>query len=200
MISILTPFYNSERYLKTCIESVLNQTYTDFEFLLLDDGSTDNSVDIVKSYSDDRIKLFHNEKNMGRGYSRNILLDLSNTELSCWCDADDFMLPTKLEKQYNYFKENECFFLATEMYDMRDSIIVGSGCNKYYMINDLTLEKLKVSNCINHPTVMFKTEIAKKLRFKNDMTFNEDWDFYIRLYEIGYNVNCLEEKLYVYKL
>lgn len=201
MINILTPFYNSEKYLRTCVESILNQTHADFQLFLLDDGSTDNSSSIVESYTDSRIKLFHNKKNMGRGFSRNVLLDLSDTELSCWCDADDFMLPTKLEKQLEYFKNHyECSFLATEMYDMRDNQIVGLGCNKHHMINSLTLEKLRISNCINHPTVMFKTEIAKKLKFKDDMTFNEDWDFYIRLYEIGYNVKCLEEQLYVYKL
>lgn len=126
MINVLMPFYNSEKYLKRSLESILAQNFRDFQIILLDDGSNDNSVNIIKSYNDNRIKLFENKKNMGRGYSRNILLELSNTELSCWCDSDDYMLPQKLEKQYDYFLNNQgCYFLATEMYDMNVDKIIG---------------------------------------------------------------------------
>jgi len=201
MVSILIPFYNAESTIKKCIDSILKQTYKEIYIVLLNDGSTDNSKQIVDEYDDVRIIYNENDGNKGRGYSRNRLLELSNTELCCWCDADDYMLPSKIEKQVKYFNENEdCKFLATEMYDMRNQQIIGLGCNKKTMVESLTLESLKVSNCINHPTVMFKLDIARNIKFKDNMKANEDWDFYIRLYELGYKVECVNEALYVYNL
>jgi glycosyltransferase involved in cell wall biosynthesis len=199
-INLLLPSYNSEKTINRCIDSIFNQTYQDYNIIFLNDCSTDNTMKLVKEYNDSRIKIYENNTNKGRGYSRNKLLDLSDTEISCWIDSDDWMHPEKLEKQITYMKNSNCDFLSTEMFDTRNGITVGNGCNLSHMINDLTLENLNVSNCINHPTVMFRTEIAKQLKFKDSMTFNEDWDFYIRLYENGKKVECLPEKLYYYNL
>lgn len=197
-VQILIPCYNGSKTIQRCLESALKQTYKDIEIIFLDDCSTDNTAEIAKKYN---IRYYKNDINLGRGGSRNKLLDLATSEYCCWLDADDYMLPDKIKKQINYITyNNKCNFLATEMYDMTSNMIVGAGGNKAHMMNSLTLETLRKSNCINHPTVMFRLETAKKIRFKDNMKFNEDWDFYIRAYENGFKVVAIPEKLYVYNL
>ena len=89
-ISVICPMYNAERYIKTCINSVLTQTFTDFELILIDDCSTDNTLEIAKSFKDSRIKLFHNKKNLGNpGIVRNIGLDIACGEFVYFIDNDD---------------------------------------------------------------------------------------------------------------
>lgn len=196
-VDILIATYNSDKTLKRCLDNIFKQTYKDINVIVLDDGSTDNTYEIVSKYD---IKYYKNETNKGRGYSRNRLLELSESKYACWCDADDYMLPDKIEKQVEYLQKNtNCNFLSTEMLDMKNELIIGNGCNKAKDINSLTLDILRKSNCINHPTVLFNVDVAKEIGFR-EMKRNEDWDFYIRLYENGYKVDAIPEKLYVYNL
>jgi glycosyltransferase involved in cell wall biosynthesis len=200
-ISILITCLNGERYIKRCIDSILNQTYQNFIIIFLNDGSVDNTKKIISEYNNEKIKYFENEKNMGRGYSRNKLLSLSETEYSCWCDIDDFMDENKLDIQISYMTSNDVNFLATEMFDCdNDGNVLGLGCNKKENIESLTYEMLLQNNSINHPTVMFKTNIAKLVGFNENFYFNEDWDFYKRAYKLGYSVKCIDKPLYFYKL
>lgn len=200
-ISVLITCLNGEKYVKRCIESILNQTYQNFVIIFLNDGSTDGTKKIIDDFNDPKIKYFENQKNMGRGYSRNKLLSLSETEYSCWCDVDDYMDKTKLETQISYIKSNNIDFLATEMFDCGiDGNVLGMGCNKKEDIESLTYEKLLLTNSINHPTVMFKTQIAKSIGFNENLYSNEDWDFYQRAYQLGHYVKCIDKPLYFYKL
>ena len=93
------PVYNGERYLREAMDSILSQTFRDFEFLIIDDASTDGSVEIIKSYTDPRICLVHNEINLGRCATPNKGLDLAKGEYLARMDCDDISLPTRLEKQ-----------------------------------------------------------------------------------------------------
>jgi len=200
-ISVLIPSYNSAQYINRCIESILNQSYQDLKILFLNDGSKDNTLEILKNFNSDKIEYYANTENKGRGYSRNKLLNLSKTKYSVWCDVDDWMHEKKLEKQINYFIGNNCNFLATEMYDCDNyGNIVGNGINKKENIESLNYSKLLNTNCINHPTVMFETELARKIGFNENLRRDEDWDFYKKLYNEGYKVECLGEPLYYYKL
>jgi glycosyltransferase involved in cell wall biosynthesis len=196
-IQILIPCYNGEKTIARCLDSIKKQTYKDIEVIFLDDCSTDKTAEIAKTYD---ITYYKNEPNLGRGMSRNKLLELADTEYCCWCDADDYMIKNKIEEQVKYIKENpDCNFLATEMFDMKKGQITGVGCNKAHMINDLTYEKLVKTNCINHPTVMFKLDVARKYGFA-DMKRNEDWDFYKKIYKDGFKVDAVAKELYVYNL
>ena len=199
-VEILIASYNNACYLRQCINSVLTQTYQNFFITFLDDCSTDETSQIIKEFPQDKIHYFRNDVNMGRGLSRTKLLKMASEEFCCWMDTDDYMMPAKIEKQVSYIQSTpSCIFLATEMFDLFRNGVIGLGCNKAQMINDLTLEKLRVSNCINHPTVMFRADIAREIGF-HQMKRNEDWDFYIRLYEKGYKVQAIPELLYVYRL
>ncbi|MCP8319033.1 MAG: glycosyltransferase, partial [Candidatus Methylarchaceae archaeon HK01B] len=105
-ITILMSVYNGEKYLREAIDSILNQTFKDFEFLIINDGSTDRTVEILRSYHDSRIKIITNEKNMGLTKSLNKGLKIARSEYVARMDADDISYPRRLEVQYEYMKKN----------------------------------------------------------------------------------------------
>lgn len=113
LVSIVMPNYNSEKYLKATIESVLAQTYTNWELLFVDDCSMDNSLEIVRSYNDERIKILQNEKNSGAAVSRNYALREAKGKWIAFLDSDDLWIPEKLEKQLTFMVENNYDFTYT---------------------------------------------------------------------------------------
>ena len=100
------PVYNGERYLRESIESILGQTFTDFEFILINDASTDSSAQIIQSYEDSRIRITNNSTNIGLTRSLNMALGLAEGEYIARQDDDDISLPERFEKQMKYFKEH----------------------------------------------------------------------------------------------
>ena len=106
-VSILMPVYNTkEEYLREAIESILNQTYTNFEFLILDDCPETPVKTVVDSYQDERIKYHKNATNMGISETSNRLIDLANCELMFMCDHDDISLPSRVEKQVDFLEKH----------------------------------------------------------------------------------------------
>lgn len=114
-VSVIMPNYNCEKYLSETIESVLGQTYKNWELLIVDDCSTDNSVDVIKKYceSDERIKLFVNEKNSGAAASRNLAIKKAEGKWIAFLDSDDKWMPEKLEKQLKFMSDNGYKFSYT---------------------------------------------------------------------------------------
>lgn len=103
MISICIPLYNKEKYIKRCINSILNQTYKDFEVIIVDDCSTDNSVFLIPK--DNRIKIYHNNKNIGCGGNRLKTIQLASGDYYCFIDADDWIEPNYLQTLYNAIQD-----------------------------------------------------------------------------------------------
>lgn len=114
LVSIIMPSYNSEKYIKDSIESVLSQSYNNWELIIIDDCSNDNTVNVIKSFNDKRIKLFINEKNSGAAISRNRALRESNGKWISFLDSDDVWMPNKLEEQLNFMVENNYSFSFTD--------------------------------------------------------------------------------------
>ena len=108
LLTVLMPVYNADKFLDESINSILSQTYSDFEMLILDDASTDNSLKIIKAYAkeDKRIKILVNKNNRGQAKCRNRLLKNSKTEFIAWMDADDISLEDRLQTQINFLKQN----------------------------------------------------------------------------------------------
>ena len=108
ILTVLMPVYNAEKFLDESINSILIQTYSDFEFIILDDGSTDNSLKIIKAYAkkDKRIKVLTNKNNQKQAKCRNSLLKNSKTEFIAWMDADDISSPHWLQTQMDFLKQN----------------------------------------------------------------------------------------------
>src|SRR6186713_3066927 len=101
-LTVLMPVYNAERFLAAAIDSILNQSFTDFEFLIIDDCSSDNSVNIITSYKDPRILLYQNEKNLGISATLNKGIELASTDLVARMDSDDISYPDRLQKQVDF--------------------------------------------------------------------------------------------------
>lgn len=104
-ITVFMPVYNAEKYLKEAIDSILNQTFQNFELLIIDDGSTDESVKIIEGYTDWRIRLIHNDGNKGLPYTRNRGLNLARGKYLAIMDADDVSVKNRLEIQYNIMEK-----------------------------------------------------------------------------------------------
>ena len=129
-VSILLPVYNSETTIQETIDSILCQTYSDFELVIINDGSSDKSEQIIGQYSDKRIRYYKNEQNKGLIYTLNRGLDLCNGEYIARIDADDIMLPTRLEKQTNYMDTLLPQYVLTEFIKKR-YILLHSPIKKY---------------------------------------------------------------------
>lgn len=113
-ISVIVPMYNVEKYLSLCISSILNQTFKDFELILIDDCSTDNTLKVAESFSDSRIRILRNEKNSGApGAVRNIGIDAAQGEYIVFCDSDDAILPEELEVFFNTAEKNNADIVNT---------------------------------------------------------------------------------------
>ena len=104
-VSVIIPVHNSEKYILECLNSVINQTYKNLEIIVIDDKSTDNSVDLIKSINDPRIKLIQLKENVGAGVARNKGIEISTGDYICFLDSDDYWKLKKIEKQMNFIKD-----------------------------------------------------------------------------------------------
>lgn len=113
LVSVIMPSYNTARFIGETIQSVINQTYKELELLIVDDCSTDNTDEVVASFSDHRIKYFKNPKNSGAAVSRNRALREAKGEWIAFLDSDDLWMPEKLERQIKFMQDNNYYFTCT---------------------------------------------------------------------------------------
>lgn len=110
LVSIITPTYNCAKFIGETIDSIIAQTYENWELIIVDDNSSDNTEEIVKQYKDSRIKYYRNDSNKGAAVSRNFALSLAKGKWIAFLDSDDLWLPSKLEKQIGFMVKNNYFF------------------------------------------------------------------------------------------
>lgn len=194
-ISVLMPVYNSRQFLKEAIDSILNQTYTDFEFLIINDASTDNSKEIILAYNDKRIRYFENERNIGVAKTLNLGLKIARAPLIARMDADDVSLPNRLKLQYQKMKsDKQIAVLASDF-----AVLIDNGKLSYIHDQAKTPEEiyytLQFRNCLGHPTIMFRKsvvfDILKGYDIKRE---SEDYDCWLRIasrYKISKINTCL---------
>ena len=198
-ISVLMAVYNGERYLRESVDSVLNQTYTDFEFLIINDGSTDSSLDIINKIKDPRIRLVNNDENIGLTLSLNKGIMLARGEYIARIDADDISHSTRFEKQLKYFNENKNIVLL----GTQSNIIDNLG-KEVKMVNgwQRPLNNMEIrffcmfDNPFIHSSVMFKTTVIKDIYKGYDAKYitNQDYDLWSRIVYHHDTAN-LDEKL-----
>jgi glycosyltransferase involved in cell wall biosynthesis len=111
-ITVFMAAYNSENYISDSIKSILDQSFSDFELLIINDGSTDLTVDIIEKFNDPRIRLVHNDKNRGLTYTRNVALTEALGEYIAILDSDDIAVKNRLELQYNFFQQHPEYALC----------------------------------------------------------------------------------------
>lgn len=196
-VTVLMSVYNGEKYLREAIESILNQTFKDFEFLIINDGSTDSSRDIVLSYNDRKIRLIDNEKNIGLTKSLNRGLNLARGEYIVRMDADDVSLPERLEKQVNYLEIHpEVGVLGTWVKCIDE---YGKPTRELHPPTEPDLIKwsLPFNNCLTHSSVMMRRAVLERVGGYNpEMVVAQDYDLWVRVsLETQFQIANLHEEL-----
>ncbi len=188
------PIYNCELYVAEAIESILNQTFADFEFLIIDDCSTDNSLKIAQSYTDNRIKITTKDKNTGYTESLNYGIGIAKGKYIARMDGDDISFPERFAKQVSFLDENPNVILCGTLYQ----IIGNTKVSKH----PITHEEIKVTLisacCIAHPTVLIRKIVFDNYKVLYDVTKEpaEDYDLWSRLVFLGEMSNIGEVLLY----
>lgn len=190
LISVVMPVYNSESYLGLAIESILNQSYPHFEFIIIDDGSTDKSQLIIEGYADSRIKYIRNDRNKGIVYSLNKAIEASKGNVIARMDSDDISTQKRFETQIKCFKDNPNLALCGTWYK---SIYKNQFLNNNQLpiSNSEVKAQLLFGNPICHPSAMFKKEVwAQNSGFLPEDLNCEDFGLWSRAIENGdfYNV------------
>jgi glycosyltransferase involved in cell wall biosynthesis len=200
-ISIIMAVYNSEKFLVEVIESILGQTFKDFEFIIINDCSTDNSLKIIKEYSekDNRIKLLENNHNIGLTKSLNKGLQISKGKYIARIDADDVALNKRMEIQYNFLEKNKNIFLVgAGAYNFSSSVNAATTTTHKPLTDPLILKKeLYKNNCIYHPTIMFRNE---GFLYREKFVYAQDYDFYLLLLSKNKNLSNIAEPLNKYRI
>lgn len=161
-VSVCMAVYNGEKYLREAIDSILNQTYPYFELIIINDGSTDNSENLILSYTDKRIRYLKNDTNKGLIYTRNRALAEVNTKYTAILDCDDVSLPERLEKQINFLEKNTDVAVCGTWGLMinEESKIFGHKIMPEFNPKTVNVEML-FRNQFIHSSVMYQTKIAK---------------------------------------
>lgn len=197
-VSVLMPAYNAEKYISAAIESILSQTFTDFEFIIINDGSTDNTAKIVQEYAkrDTRIKFINNKKNQGLIAVLNQGLDLCRGEYIARMDSDDVALPERFAKQVKYMDDNP------------NVVVVGAWVHVFGDTDDYykypktvkLFDLLVYKTLIAHPVTMLRTSILRK----NNIYYNpaylhaEDYGLWATLLQYG-EIHNIQETLLDYR-
>ena len=198
LVTVLMPVFNAEQFLEESITSILNQTYYNFEFLIINDGSTDKSIEIIQGFTDERIRLVCLEKNGGIIAALNLGLELAKGDYLARIDADDIALPERLEKQVDFLEKNievGCLgtdFLWHQEHDEKSWI-------NYYDNENIRVAML-FECAVCHPTIMMRMSIVcqHSLRYPRDYPHAEDYAFWLEISKYTQIVN-LPEKLVSYR-
>lgn len=198
LVSIVVPIHNAEQYIGSTIESVLGQTYTNWELILIDDCSSDRSVEIIKSYlGDERIKFFQNETNLKAAATRNEGIAKSKGELLCFLDADDIWLKDKLQKQVEFVKKMDCAFSYTA-YEFGDEQAVGTG-RIVKVLPRLDYKHALSRTIIFTSTVMFNLNKLNREDIMMPEVPSEDTATWWSILRRGYIAYGLDEVLTIYR-
>lgn len=159
LVSIITPAYNAGIYLGDTIRSVLAQTYSNFEHIIIDDGSTDNTEEVAKSFSDPRVKYIQ-QKNSGQSTARNLGITNAKGKYIAFLDADDFFLPEKLSSQVNYLEAHpDCDFCYCKIYHFFHNDPEKTYYFEMAQPSGYLFEKLLVANFINPLSVVVRKSV-----------------------------------------
>ena len=198
MVSVVMPVFNGEKFLKIAIESILSQTYTDFELLIINDGSTDKSAEIIQSYQDNRIRFLENDGNKGIFYTRNRLFDEAKGKYIAILDCDDYAEPTRLEKQVDFLDKNEEFGSVGSWITLIDEENTIKGAWQLEHRPERISAKLLFFNQFAQSSVMIRKKISD-LKYRKETPLAEDYDLWVRISQKT-RVTNLAESLVKYRL
>ncbi len=183
--TVLIPTYNCSKYIVPAVKSVLAQKYTDYELLILDDGSTDNTEEIVSKISDSRIVYLKNSSNKGIVYTLNKGIDLAKGEYIARMDADDIVLGNRLQVQTDFLSKNPDYGIVGGWYQVTnengkiiDTVEGVTNCSSAQL-------GLLFRNQFAHSVVTMRTDLAKQLKYDPEFQYCEDYDLWVRFAEVS---------------
>lgn len=196
-VSVLFPVYNTpETFLRQALESVLHQSFTDFELIIINDASTTDVESIIKSYSDSRIKYYKNKHNLGISATRNLLIEKSSGEYLAIMDHDDISLPERFAREVEYLDTHPNVGVVSCW-----SKIIGSQATIKYPIDNSEIEsQLLLDYCITHPAAMVRRSVLDNYHIQYETQFSpaEDYALWCRL--VGKTeFHNLPEVLFMYR-
>ncbi|MDP2685106.1 MAG: glycosyltransferase [bacterium] len=200
-ISVLIAVYNAENTIKTAIGSILNQTFQDFEIIIIDDKCTDKTIDVIKEFEDSRIKIISNEHNMGQIKSLNKGLSFCSGKFIARMDADDISLPQRFELQVQAFEKNpELVLVGTTGFKSFPNGRVKKLT--YYPRNAEALRFFSMfKSPINHISVMIRQEYLKNTDiFDESYIIATDWDLWSRYLIKRYKIKILMARCFIYRV
>lgn len=197
LVSVIMPCFNAEKYLKTAIESILNQTYKNLEFIIIDDGSTDSTSEIIKTFDDNRIVFISRDKNYGISNCLNIGINKANGKYIARMDADDISIANRIEIQYSFMERNLDYVLCGTQYLNFDN----KGTSNLLESHQILQLMLLRCNQIIHPSVFIRKSILIEngIRYNENMLYSQDYDLWIKLTNYGKICN-LPQPLIKYRI
>lgn len=198
-ITIAIPFYNAEKYLPDAIRSVFAQTFQDWELLLIDDGSTDNSLAIAKSVKDNRIRVISDGKNKKLAARLNEVTSLATHDYILRMDADDLMMPNRIEKQLEILTKNDVDIVTTGVYSVLNNLeIVGIRGTNYESVSFQDILSRKVG--ITHAALIAKKSWYQRNKYDESLSIAQDLDLWLRTSKKDdLKIISIAEPLYIYR-
>ncbi|NBG89624.1 glycosyltransferase family 2 protein [Isachenkonia alkalipeptolytica] len=199
LVSVIMPAYNCEEYVIEAINSVLAQTYKNWELLVLDDGSKDNTLQIIEKFSqkDSRIKALPNGKNMGVSATRNRGIELASGDWIAFLDSDDMWEPLKLEKQFEVVENKSAEFLFTGSSYINEEGEPFKGI--FEVPEKVTYKRLRNQNVISCSSVLVKKKYFENIKMEKD-EMHEDYAVWLRILKLGVTAYGVNEPLLIYRI
>lgn len=177
LVSVVLPAYNAELYLKEAMDSILQQTFTDFELIILNDGSTDSTEDIILSYEDSRIVYVKNQENLGLIGTLNKGISLAKGKYIARMDADDIALPERLNKQISFLEANTQYGVVGAFAQIIDS----KDIYKVPVTNEAIKAFLYIDSPFIHPSVVIRKDLLSSNMYDHQYHRIEDYELWVRL-------------------
>ena len=198
-ITVLMSVYNGEKYLREAVDSILSQTFTDFEFLIIDDASTDRTPEILRSYKDPRIMIVTNKENLGLTKSLNKGLALARGEYIARMDADDISLQERFEKQLMFLETHPDIVLVGTSFqaiDYEGNLLEDFILPRYILPTNIHYCDLLKSNFFVHGSVIFRREVVEKLSGYNELFRRcQDYALWLQMAK-SYSLYIIPDVLY----
>ncbi|WP_336514378.1 glycosyltransferase [Pollutibacter soli] len=203
VVSVVMPVYNSAAWLREAMDSILQQTFSDFELILIDDGSTDESASIIKSFSDSRIRHLVNEKNRGLVFTLNRGIDEAKGKYIARMDGDDIAVDRRFERQVSYLDSHPEVDLIASVVLLIDDKGNKTGFwkeDKEMLSYEQLREFMPFNNCIAHPSIMARAGVLRDFKYRQDQDQAEDYDLWLRLFAAGKIIHKIEEPLLLHRI
>ncbi len=202
LVSIILPAYNCEKYISEAVNSILQQVYDNFELIIINDGSTDNTSSILSSIADQRLRILDNDGNKGLIYSLNRAIDESKGELIARMDADDIATNDRIEKEVHWLlhhPETAAVGTFIKIIDENAKEKPKWKLDRETYTSEAIRKVMPKENCLAHPTMMIRSNILKQYRYAESQKNIEDYDLWLRMLADGLVIEKIPQPLLYYR-